>query len=158
MARLHLHRLLIALATAVALVSPIRPAIAAAAPLDTAIAAVEPAVVQIDTTIDYQHAVGAGTGFMLSPGGEVLTNFHVVQGADVITAHNVGTGQTFPVDLVGYDRIHDIALLQLRGAGGLPTAPLGNSAQVVVGDPAVAIGNANPGRPADTRSGHHHPA
>jgi hypothetical protein len=48
-----------------------------------------------------------------------------VQGADSITAHNVGTGQGFPADLIGYDRTHDIALLQLRGAGGLPTAPLG---------------------------------
>jgi serine protease Do len=145
MARLPFYRLLIALATALALVVPVRPAIAAAAPLDSAIAAVEPAVVQIDTTIDYQHAVGAGTGIVLNPNGEVLTNFHVVQGADVITAHSVGTGQSFGVDLVGYDRTHDIALLQLRGAGGLPTAPLGNSASVVIGDPAVAIGNANAG-------------
>ena len=62
MARMHLCRPLIALAAAIALVAPVRPAIAAAAPLDTAIAAVEPAVVQIDTTIDYQHAIGAGTG------------------------------------------------------------------------------------------------
>ena len=45
-----------------------------------------PAVVRIDTTIDYQHAIGAGTGIVLDPGGQVLTNFHVVQGADRITA------------------------------------------------------------------------
>ncbi len=153
MARLHPYRLMIALFAVMALVAPIRPGIAAAAPLDTATAAVEPAVVQIDTTIDYQHAVGAGTGFLLNPGGEVLTNFHVVQGADVITAHNVGTGQSFGVDLVGYDRTHDIALLQLRGAGGLPVAPLGNSASVVVGEPAVAIGNANPGGPPTREPG-----
>jgi S1-C subfamily serine protease len=145
MARLHPCRLLIALTAVLALVAPIRPAIASAAPLDTAIAAVEPAVVQIDTTIDYQHAIGAGTGFLLSPGGEVLTNFHVVQGADSITGHNVGTGQSFGADLVGYDRTHDIALLQLRGASGLPVAPLGNSAVITIGEPAVAIGNANPG-------------
>jgi serine protease Do len=63
----------------------------------------------------------------------------------VITAHNVGTGQSFGVDLIGYDRTHDVALLQLRGASGLPTAPLGNSAQIAIGDPAVAIGNADPG-------------
>ena len=153
MARSYMYRLLIALAAVMALVAPIRPATAVAAPLDTAIAAVEPAVVQIDTTIDYQHAIGAGTGFVLNPGGEVVTNFHVVQGADVITAHSVGTGQTFPVDLVGYDRTHDIALLQLRGAAGLPTAPLGDSAQIVVGDPAVAIGNANPGGPPTREAG-----
>jgi serine protease Do len=153
MARLHLHRLLIALATAVALVVPIRPAIAAAAPLDPAISAVQPAVVQIDTTINYQHAIGAGTGFVLNPNGEVLTNFHVVQGADSITAHSVGTGQSFPVDVVGYDRSHDVALLQLRGASGLPAAPLGNSAAIAIGDPAVAIGNADPGGPPTVEQG-----
>lgn len=145
MARLHPYRLLIALAAVLALVAPIRPAVASAAPLDTAIAAVEPAVVQIDTTIDYQHAIGAGTGFVLNPSGEVLTNFHVVQGADSITGHNVGTGQSFGADLIGYDRTHDIALLQLRGASGLPVAPLGNSGSITIGEPAVAIGNANPG-------------
>ena len=153
MPRLHLYRLLIALAAVMTLVAPIRPAIASAAPLDTAIAAVEPAVVQIDTTIDYQHAIGAGTGFLLNPNGEVLTNFHVVQGADTVTAHNVGTGQSFGADLIGYDRSHDIALLQLRGASGLPVAPLGNSAAVAVGEPAVAIGNANPGSPPTREAG-----
>ncbi len=153
MPRLHLYRLLIALAAVIALVAPIRPAIASAAPLDTAIAAVEPAVVQIDTTIDYQHAIGAGTGFLLNPNGEVLTNFHVVQGADTITAHNVGTGQSFGADLIGYDRTHDIALLQLRGASGLPVAPLGNSGSIVIGEPAVAIGNANPGSPPTREAG-----
>ncbi len=153
MARSHPFRLLIALAAVVALVAPIHPAIASAAPLDTAIAAVEPAVVQIDTTIDYQHAVGAGTGFLLNPSGEVLTNFHVVQGADVITGRNVGTGQSFGADLIGYDRTHDIALLQLRGASGLPVAPLGNSAAITIGEPAVAIGNANPGSPPTREPG-----
>lgn len=153
MPRMHLYRLLIALAAVMALVAPIRPAIASAAPLDTAIAAVEPAVVQIDTTIDYQHAIGAGTGFLLNPGGEVLTNFHVVQGADTITGHNVGTGQSFGADLIGYDRTHDIALLQLRGASGLPVAPLGNSGSISLGEPAVAIGNANPGGPPTRETG-----
>jgi serine protease Do len=141
MGRFHLHRLLIALAAVTALVAPVYPATSAAAPADTA-APVQPAVVQIDTTIDYQNAFGMGAGFVLSPGGEVLTNYHVVQGADVITAHNVGTGRNFPVDLIGYDRGHDIALVQLRGAAGLPTAPLGNSDQVAVGDQVVTIGNA----------------
>ena len=43
---------------------------------------------------------------------------------------------------MGYDRKHDIAVLQLRGAGGLPTAPIGDSNQVVVGEPTVGLGNA----------------
>ena len=133
------HRLLIALAAVLALVAP---ATAVAAPADTAAAAaaVEPAVVQITTKIDYQQAIGTGTGTVIDPGGVVLTNYHVVAGANTITG-TVG-GRDYPADLVGYDRKHDIAVLQLRGAGGLPTAPIGDSGQVVVGEPTVGLGNA----------------
>jgi S1-C subfamily serine protease len=101
---------------------------------------VEPAVAAIDTEIHYQNAIGVGAGIVLDPGGQVLTNFHVVQGADRITA--TVSGRTFPAELVGYDRTHDIAVLQLLGAGGLPTAPIGDSAQLVEGEPVVALGNA----------------
>jgi serine protease Do len=134
-----LQALVIALAAVLALVSP---ATSAAAPADisAAAAAVEPAVVQITTKIDYQQAIGTGTGMVVDPGGVVLTNYHVVAGANTITG-TVG-GRDFPADLVGYDRKHDIAVLQLRGAGGLPTAPIGDSGQVVVGEPTVGLGNA----------------
>lgn len=103
---------------------------------------VEPGLVLIDTDLSLQGAVGAGTGIVLSPGGEVLTNNHVVQGATQIIATDSGTGRTYPATVVGYDHDHDIAVLQLQGASGLPTAPLGNSAQVRVGEPVQAIGNA----------------
>ena len=131
------HRLLIAFAAVLALVAP---ATAVAAPADTeaAAAAVAPAVVQITTKIDYQQAIGTGT--VIDPGGVVLTNYHVVAGANTITG-TVG-GRDYPADLVGYDRKHDIAVLQLRGAGGLPAAPIGDSGQVVVGEPTVGLGNA----------------
>ncbi|OBF39637.1 serine protease [Mycobacterium sp. ACS1612] len=131
--------LLAVLAVVAALVAP---ATAAAAPVDitAAAAAVEPAVVQITTKIDYQQAIGTGTGMVIDPGGVVLTNYHVVAGANTITG-TVG-GRDYPVDLVGYDRKNDIAVLQLRGAGGLPTAPIGDSAQIVVGEPTVGLGNA----------------
>ena len=110
-------------------------------PIRSAAAAqVEPAVARIDTTIDYQHAIGHGTGIVIDPGGAVLTNYHVVQGAD--THHRDRRAAPFPADLVGYDRRHDIAVLQLRGAGGLPAAPLGDSASSRSGDPVVALGNA----------------
>ena len=133
------HRLLIAFAAVLALVAP---ATAVAAPADTAVAAaaVEPAVVQITTRIDYQQAIGTGTGTVIDPGGVVLTNYHVVAGANTITG-TVG-GRDYPADLVGYDRKHDIAVIQLRGAGGLPTAPIGDSSQVAVGEPTVGIGHA----------------
>ena len=103
---------------------------------------VEPGLVLIDSDLSLQGAVGAGTGIVLSPGGEVLTNNHVVQGATQIVATDSGTGRTYPATVVGYDHDHDIAVLQLQGASGLPTAPLGNSAQVRVGEPIQAIGNA----------------
>ena len=133
--------LLIALAAVLALVAPMNPATSAAAPGDPIVAAaqVEPAVARIDTTIDYQNAVGIGTGIVLDPGGQVLTNYHVVQGADTINA--TVAGRSFAADLVGYDRRHDIAVIQLLGAGGLPTAPIGDSGQLVEGEPVVALGN-----------------
>ena len=117
------------------------PATSAAAPVDPFVAAaqVEPAVARIDTVIEYQNAIGVGTGFVLDPGGQVLTNFHVVQGADRIDV--TVAGRPFAADLVGYDRRRDIAVLQLRGGGGLPTAPIGDSNQLAVGDPVVALGN-----------------
>ena len=103
---------------------------------------VEPGLVLVNSDIGLQGAVGAGTGIVLSPDGEVLTNDHVVEGATQITATDSGTGRTYPATVVGYDRKHDIAVLQLQGASGLPTAPLGNSSQVRVGEPVLAIGNA----------------
>jgi len=140
--RRSLATLLTALAAVSALVAPLHPAVSTAAPGDpiAAAAPVEPSVARIDTEIHYQHAVGAGAGIVLSPDGQVLTNFHVVSGADRITASVAG--RSFPAELVGYDRRHDIAVLQLLGAGGLPAAPIGDSAALVAGEPVVALGNA----------------
>lgn len=103
---------------------------------------VSPGLVDIDTTLGYSNAQAAGTGIVLTPDGEVLTNNHVIEGATEISATDVGTGQRFPATVVGYDRSHDIAVLALRGASGLPTAGLGDSTGAQVGDPIVAIGNA----------------
>ena len=137
-----LATLLLALGAILALVAPLQPATAVAAPADPVAAAaqVEPAVVRLDTEIEYQNALGVGTGIVLDPGGQVLTNFHVVQGADRI--HATVAGRSFPAELVGYDRRRDVAVLQLLGAGGLPTAAIGDSAQLVEGEPVVALGNA----------------
>lgn len=122
-------------AAAIALAPP------AHADLNAAVAVVEPATARIDTVINYQHAIGAGTGIVLDPNGVILTNFHVVQSADTITA--TVAGRQFPADLVGYDRHHDVAVLQLRGAAGLPAATIGDSSQLVPGDQVVALGNAD---------------
>jgi S1-C subfamily serine protease len=127
------------LAMTLSLVSPVA-ANAEPADLTSAIRAVEPATVRIDTTIEYQGAIGSGTGFVVDPNGAVVTNYHVVAGADTITA--TVAGRSFTADLVGYDRTRDIAVLQLRGAGGLPTAAIGDSSTLREGEPVVALGNA----------------
>lgn len=120
------------------------PATAAppALPLDPSamVGQVGPQVVNIDTKFGYNNAVGAGTGIVIDPNGVVLTNNHVISGATDISAFDVGNGQTYAVDVVGYDRTQDIAVLQLRGAAGLPTAAIGGEA--TVGEPIVALGNA----------------
>src|SRR5947209_3360324 len=101
---------------------------------------VGPQVVDISTKFGYNNAVGAGTGIVIDPAGVVLTNNHVISGATDISAFDVGNGQTYAVDVIGYDRRADVAVLQLRGAGGLPSAAIGGG--VSVGEPVVALGNA----------------
>ncbi|BBX75758.1 serine protease PepA [Mycobacterium shinjukuense] len=110
-------------------------------PLDpsAAVAQVGPQVVNINTKLGYNNAVGAGTGIVIDPNGVVLTNNHVISGATDISAYSVGDGRTYGVDVVGYDRTQDVAVLQLRGATGLPTATIGGG--VAVGEPIVALGN-----------------
>lgn len=126
------------LATAPAYATPPWPAL----PLDPSaiVGQVGPQVVNINTQFGYNNAVGAGTGIVIDPGGVVLTNNHVISGATDISAFAVSNGQTYSVDVVGYDRTADVAVLQLRGAGGLPAANIGGG--VTVGEPVVALGNA----------------
>ncbi|HKS52975.1 MAG TPA: trypsin-like peptidase domain-containing protein [Pseudonocardiaceae bacterium] len=104
--------------------------------------ALDTGVVDINTQLGYLNAAGAGTGIVLSPSGEVLTNNHVISGATRISVTDVGTGRRYPATVTGYDRSHDIALLQVHGASGLPTAPIGDSSTVSVGDKVAAVGNA----------------
>jgi S1-C subfamily serine protease len=85
---------------------------------------------------------GAGTGTILTADGEVLTNAHVVQGATNIQVTLNGEDKARTADLVGADTNHDVALLKIRDAKDLPTATLGRSADLRVGDSVVAIGNA----------------
>ncbi len=117
---------------------------APAPPLDplATVSQVGPEIVDIDTKLGYQSAVGAGTGIVIDPGGVVLTNNHVIAGATDITARDIGNGQSYPAEVIGYDRTQDIAVVQLGGAAGLPVANIGNSSQVAVGDPIVSLGNA----------------
>jgi S1-C subfamily serine protease len=102
---------------------------------------VEAAIVDIDTTLG-GGAAAAGTGIVLTSSGLVLTNDHVVSGGEAISVRLTSTGEIFPANLVGQDTVHDVAVLQLQGASGLSTAPIGNSSTVNVGDGVTALGNA----------------
>lgn len=128
----------LSLATVPANASPTIPPI----PRDAASASaiVGPQIVDIDARLGFQSAIGAGTGIVIDP-SVILTNNHVIAGATDLTVRSIANGQTFPASVIGFDRQHDIAVLQLAG-GGLPVANIGNSDSVRVGDPVVSLGNA----------------
>ena len=108
------------------------------------VAKAEPAVVSIQVDMDngFRSATGAGTGVILTSDGEVLTNAHVVDGARTVRVTLAGESRARTADVVGTNPAADLALLRIPGAEGLPTADLGSSADVAVGDDVVAIGNA----------------
>jgi S1-C subfamily serine protease len=84
-----------------------------------------------------------GSGFVYDDEGHILTNEHVVAGADQVTVRVGGEdGDTFDAKVVGEDRSTDVAVLQVTdGADQLQPLELGDSSQIKVGDPVVAIGN-----------------
>ncbi len=114
------------------------------APLNAAAVAkrVRPGLVDIISTLKYNSETAEGTGMIISPSGLVLTNNHVIDGATVVQAKLVGTGHTYPAQVVGYDATDDVALLKLQGASGLPIETFGDSSQVSLGTPVLALGNA----------------
>jgi serine protease Do len=84
---------------------------------------------------------GLGSGFIIDNRGLVLTNEHVVRGATELVV-TLADGRDFDADLIGVDEVTDLALLRLRNVtGSLPVAPLGSSADLIIGEWVVAIGN-----------------
>lgn len=132
----------------------LKPADVAGSKLDVPalLARVLPGVVSIQTT-GSGGGQGAGTGMVISPEGEVLTNWHVVEGSTSISVTRYGTTKPLPARLVGAVPAHDLALLQVEGARDLPAVTLGDSAAAPVGAPVIAVGNAlglSPGTPTVT--------
>jgi S1-C subfamily serine protease len=99
-------------------------------------------VVVIDTNLGYQDGAAAGTGMVLTPSGEVLTNNHVIAGATSIKVVVPATGRTYSATVAGYSVTGDTAVLKLRGASHLTTVELGDSAKLRVGQAVRAVGNA----------------
>jgi serine protease Do len=82
---------------------------------------------------------GAGSGFIVSPDGVILTNAHVVQGADEVTV-KLQDRREFRAKVLGSDPRTDVAVLKID-AKGLPVAPIGKSQSVLVGEWVLAIGS-----------------
>ncbi|MDQ6909899.1 MAG: trypsin-like peptidase domain-containing protein, partial [Actinomycetota bacterium] len=123
------------------------------------LAKVEPAVVSISTQgfaqgnfFEVVPSEGAGTGMIITAEGDVLTNAHVVAGANRIKV-KLSTGEkVYDASVLGSDTSADVALVRIQGVSNLPTVELGKSSEIQVGDQVVAIGNALalPGGPTVT--------
>jgi serine protease Do len=123
----------------------------------TAVEKVGPAVVNITTeqTVEVRNpffdlffepsmrqrtAQSLGSGIVIDATGRVLTNEHVVRGAETITV-TLADGRDLAAKLVGADPNNDIAVLQLQDAKDIPWVPPGSSSGLFVGEPVIAIGN-----------------
>jgi serine protease Do len=86
-----------------------------------------------------RNARSLGSGFIINPGGYIVTNHHVVEGAGQVRV-KLGDGRELPAKVVGRDSRTDLALLKVE-ATGLPVVALGDSAALQVGEPVMAVGN-----------------
>ena len=102
-----------------------------------------PSIVSIDAK--GEGSEDQGTGMIISSDGMVITNNHVIAVAasgGSITVTRSGSTSSLSASLIGRDPSNDVALIKIQGVSGLAPVVLGNSNKVVVGDAAVAIGNA----------------
>ena len=101
---------------------------------------VRPSVVVITVAGRSGDSKGVGTGFVVSDGGLIVTNKHVIgEGRDI--SIQLANGKTIPVQAVhATSTKHDLAILQVE-AKGLRPIPLGNSAKLQTGEPVIAVGN-----------------
>jgi S1-C subfamily serine protease len=83
---------------------------------------------------------GAGSGFIIKPTGEILTNNHVVAGSEKLTV-TLADKKVYNAKVLGTDRANDLALIRIDTGRKLPSLPLGNSDTLVVGQKVLAIGN-----------------
>jgi len=87
-----------------------------------------------------RREVGQGSGFLISDDGYIMTNNHVVGGADKVTVQLLD-GREFDAKIVGTDPPTDVALIKIKADGKLPFLKLGDSDQLEVGDWVLAFGN-----------------
>jgi serine protease Do len=112
--------------------------------------AVSPSVVSVLTSTSQVSRLynqqyeqeGAGTGMIVSSNGYIMTNKHVVDGADKVTVV-LPDGKSYKnVEVLGSDPLNDVAFLKIKDVTGLPAITLGDSKTIRIGQSVVAIGNA----------------
>ena len=82
---------------------------------------------------------GTGSGFVIGADGVILTNAHVVEGADTVNV-TLKDGRSFQGQVLGADKVTDVAVVKIE-ANALPVAAIGNSDKLLSGEWAIAIGN-----------------
>jgi putative serine protease PepD len=95
---------------------------------------------EYDFFMDPVPVEGAGSGFVIDPRGYILTNYHVVEGAQSIEVV-LGDQSHYPAKFVGADQRNDVALVKIEPKGKLVALPLGDSGSIQVGQKVLAIGN-----------------
>jgi len=93
-----------------------------------------------DTAAPPQRVQSLGSGFVIDASGIIVTNYHVIEDADEITA-NFNDGTKLPATLIGKDDKTDLAVIQVKPTKPLAALKFGNSAALRVGDWVMAIGN-----------------
>ena len=91
-----------------------------------------------------QEGLATGSGFVVDREGNIVTNAHVVEGADSVTVRFKEDGKEVDAEVKGVDTSTDVAVLKVDPSdvdGDLVPLPLGDSSKVQVGDPVIAIGN-----------------
>jgi S1-C subfamily serine protease len=105
------------------------------------VAFVQSSGIKTNTPFGSARETATGSGFVLDRRGDILTNAHVVDGAQRVTVR-FGDGSAVPAQVLGTDNSKDLAVLRVDpSAVTLDPLPLGNSGRVRVGDPVAAIGN-----------------
>ena len=118
--------------------SPLPPIDLSDEPIVQVVERVQPVIVNVASLAGSGETQGTGTGFIVDQNGAIVTNFHVVEvGLSIRVV--MADGRRFDARVIGGDPEADLAVLDID-AEGLPTVPLGESDQLRLGEPVVALG------------------
>jgi len=87
-----------------------------------------------------RDAGSLGSGFIAHPDGYVITNHHVIDRARTVTVE-LSDGRKLPAEVISSDAEADLAVLKIQESGPFPTLPLGDSSDLMIGEPVIAVGN-----------------